>query len=535
MVLQASTGHRATNGITSRGAHELARMIARGELSSAEVVEAHIEQIEQVNAALNAVVVKRYDAARAEARRADEQRAKGEPLGPLHGVPMTVKECLDISGTPSTFGLSARAAINATSDDVYVARMRKAGAIVLGKSNVAQLLLYLESDNPLYGRTNNPWDITRSAGGSSGGEAAIIAVGGSPLGLGTDLGGSTRVPATFCGIASLKPTAGRTPDNGRYSIPIGQRAIVSQVGVLARTVDDVALGTRVLTEAPVSQAAPPRTYSDAGSVDVAQLRIAMYTHDGTIKPAGAVARAVTEAARLLEQRGAHVTEWTPPDVGHAVDLFYGLLSADGGAGMARALRGSVRDARIKDILMAASGSPRKVAAIRWLVTRMGQHSLASLLRNYGHADTNHYWNLVEAQMAYQRQFLDALDTDRGGPFDVILCPGSALPAFVHGATKDLAIGGGYTALYNVLGYPAGVVPFTRVRADEEVGRLPSKDKAEQAAYRTEQGSAGLPVGVQVVARPWNEHVALAVMRAIEAAASQRPDYPRMASLPHSGD
>jgi fatty acid amide hydrolase len=191
---------------------ELAEMIARGEATSLEVVDAHIERVEQVNQALNAVVVKLYDRARASAREADDRRARGDALGPLHGVPVSVKEALDVEGTPSTFGLPSRAGGEAERDCDYVARLREAGAIVIGKTNVAQLLLYYESDNPVYGRTNNPWNLERTPGGSSGGEAAIIAARGSPMGLGTDIGGSVRVPATFCGIAALKPTMGRTPE-----------------------------------------------------------------------------------------------------------------------------------------------------------------------------------------------------------------------------------------------------------------------------------------------------------------------------------
>src|ERR1700736_210731 len=223
-------------------AGELARRIADGSLTAAEAVEAHIVRIERVNPALNAVVVKRYDEARAEARDAARRRAAGEPLGAMHGVPVTVKECLDFAGLPSTFGLASRARHAAEADDPYVARMRAAGAIVLAKTNVAQMLLAVESSNPVYGRTNNPWNLDRSPGGSSGGEGAVVATGGSPLGLGTDIGGSVRIPAAFCGIAALKPTQGRTPDQGRCSVPIGERAIVSQVGVLGRTVADVALG-----------------------------------------------------------------------------------------------------------------------------------------------------------------------------------------------------------------------------------------------------------------------------------------------------
>src|SRR6202171_690139 len=178
--------------LTTLSATELAKMIASGDISSVEAVEAHIERIERVNPALNAVVVKRYDAARSEAKEADARRARGEKLAPLHGVPITIKESLDLAGTPSTFGLPSRANQKAGQDDLYVKRVRDAGAIILGKTNRARLLLYSESDNPVYGRANNPWNLARTPGGSSGGQAAIIAAGGSPVGPGTDNGGRAR-------------------------------------------------------------------------------------------------------------------------------------------------------------------------------------------------------------------------------------------------------------------------------------------------------------------------------------------------------
>jgi fatty acid amide hydrolase len=148
-----------------------------------------------------------------------------------------------------------------------------------------------------------------------------------------------------------------------------------------------------------------------------------------------------------------------------------------------------------------------------------------MLRNFGYHDTLHYWRLVEAQDAYQQQFARALDSDPGGPFDLIVCPACAVPAFPHGGSKDLVIGGGYAVLYNVLGYPAGIVPVTRVQPGEESGRRPGRDAMERAAKQAERGSAGLPVGVQIVARPWREHVALAAMRTIWASMRPRPDFP----------
>jgi fatty acid amide hydrolase len=164
-------------------ATELAAQIALGAFTAREAVEAYIARIERLNEALNAVVVKRYDEARAEADAIDQRRARGETLPPLAGVPITVKECLDLAGTAATFGLPGRIATRAAIDDPYVGRLRAAGAIVIAKTNVAQLLIFTETDNPVYGRTNNPWNLERSSGGSSGGEAAILAAGGSALAL----------------------------------------------------------------------------------------------------------------------------------------------------------------------------------------------------------------------------------------------------------------------------------------------------------------------------------------------------------------
>lgn len=514
-----------TEALTRLPARELAARIARGEVSAAEVVEAHIARIEQVNPALNAVVVQRYDAARAEARAADERRARGEPLGPLHGVPVTIKESLDVAGMPATFGITTRVATSATADDRYVARLREAGAIILGKTNVAQLLFYNESDNPVYGRTSNPWNVGRTPGGSSGGEGAIIAADGSPLGLGTDIAGSLRHPATFCGIVSLKPTAGRTPDAGRYSLPVGQRAIVSQVGPLARTVDDAALALEVINGGRNPDVEPAQPLGDPTTVDLSTLRVAYYSDDGTFTVSPAVRRAVVEAAGMLAGRGAQVLEWQPPDVPVALDVAYGIFSADGGRGMRRALRGSKVDPRIGTLLRLAGVSRQASRALSRLLRLMGDRHTARAVATFGYRDTLHYWRLVEAQLDYQERFLHALDTDEGGPFDVIVCPAWPLPAIPHGASATLLSAGAYALLYNVLGYPTGVVPVTRVQPGEESQRRRSPDRMERAARKAEQGSAGLPVGVQVVARPWREHVALAAMRAIEEAARQRDDFP----------
>ncbi len=520
-----------TNPIGS-SASDLAASIRSGEISALEVTEAHIARIEAVNPKLNAVVVKRYEQARQEARQADERRHRGEALPPLHGVPVTIKDSIDLEGLPSTFGLPSRANTRAESDDRYAARLREAGAIVLGKTNAAQLLMSYETDNPVYGRTNNPWNLERTSGGSSGGEGAIIAAGGSGLGLGSDIAGSVRIPAAFSGIVGFKPTNGRTDDAGRYSLPPGQRAVVSQIGVLARTVADATLGLEVINGGRAPNAEPPRPLGDLGSVNLKGLRVAYYTDDGTFNAAPAARRAVLEAAEALEGLGAQVTEFAPPDVPQALGIFFGLMTADG----ARGLKGVIgRDKLIPQMatLLQQMQSPRPlVRALEAVFKVLGQQSSATIFPYVGFHDTHHYWTMVEAQMAYQERFRLALETSPGGPFELILCPANALPAITHGSgSGPVATLGGYALLYNFLGYPAGVLPWTRVRQDEETERpANSRDWVEKAARKIELGSAGLPIGVQVVARPWRDHVALGVMRALETVASSRSDYPRMAEL-----
>lgn len=506
-------------------ASALAARIADGSISAVQAVEAHIARIEAVNPALNAVVVKRYAEARAEALDADRRRAAGAPLGPLHGVPVTIKECLDFAGLPSTFGLPSRARSAADADDMYVARLRAAGAIVLGKTNVSQLLIALESSNPVYGRSSNPWNLARSPGGSSGGEGAIIAAGGSPLGIGTDIGGSVRIPAAFCGIASMKPTQGRAPDRSRYSVPIGQRAVVSQVGVLARAVDDVALGLAVVAGGREDDLVPTVALGDYRAVDVTRLRVAVYEDDGAFAASPAVRRGVREAAAMLAAAGAQVTPWTPPDANEAIDLYFGLLTGDRGRGLGTLARGQKIDPTIAPLMMFAQRSHRTLGIIRALLNAVGQRGSSEKLRAFGYGDTAHHWSLVERQLDYRERFLRALDDADGGPFDVVLCPPCAVPAYTHGAARDLGLLGSYSLLANLLGFPAGVVPVTRVRAGEDAGGPPSRDMVTAAVNRVDRDSAGLPIGVQLIARPWREDVALAAMQAIEMAARGREGYP----------
>ncbi len=368
---------------------------------------------------------------------------------------------------PSSFGLTTRKDALARVDAPAVAALKRAGAIVLGKTNVAQLSLFYESDNPVYGRTNNPWNLSRTSGGSTGGEGAIIAAHGSPLGLGADIGGSVRIPAAFCGIASMKPTAGRCDDPGRFSVPIGQRAIVSQIGPMARHVEDVALAMEIISQ---SDGAPAMPLGDHRKVDLSSLRVGYYTHDGTFAVSPAIARAVTEAAEGMRQQGVHVTQWSPPRVPDAVALYFGLLSADGAAGMKRMLAGGKRDSRANSMALLAS-LPASVRAVASAALRlMGQTSLAHFISLFGYTRTDEYWRLVEQLLDYQASFAAALKRDR---IHIILCPPCALPAYTHGASGVLGTAGGYSILYNV------GLPRRRgaVHAGESGGRVDADTRA----------------------------------------------------------
>ena len=313
--------------LTRLSASELARRIAAGHLSSQEVVEAHIRHIEVVNPRLNAVVVPLFEQARAEASRADRLRKQGTLLGPLHGVPITLKEQYMVAGTPTTVGLMSYKSKVMEQEGPLVTRLRQAGAIILGKTNASQLLLSLSGscENPVYGRTNNPWDLARAPGGSSGGEAAIIAAGGSPLGLGADAGGSIRIPAHFCGLYSLLPTARRLTnlDTAPHAEVAGQEAIIAQPCPMARSAQDLRLAMHILA-APglnaLDPSVPPVPWPDPTAVSLTGLRIGMYTDNGVFSVAPAVRRAVEEAAQILRACGALVESWNPPDVAEAVRL-----------------------------------------------------------------------------------------------------------------------------------------------------------------------------------------------------------------------
>ena len=295
----------------------LARAIATKRLSSLEVVRAHLEHIHTVNPRLNAVVFGTAESALKEARAADRRNRRGAVLGPLHGVPFTVKDIFDTAGLPTTAGLRMLRSNVPERDATVIARMRRAGAILIGKTNCPPGGAGDDSWNPLHGGTRNPYDLNRSPGASSSGEAAIIAAAGSPLGVGSDSGGSIRLPAGYCGVAALKPTAGLVPVTGAYGLVGGLSDPRSQVGPMARYVSDLRLALRVMAgpDGFDSGVVPVSTHRHTPQLE--GLRVAFYADDGLARPATAVQATVRAAAAALSAAGCRVTEERPPGLAEA--------------------------------------------------------------------------------------------------------------------------------------------------------------------------------------------------------------------------
>jgi amidase len=465
LIGSAEAATEAGNDITQKSASELARAIRSKQLSSKAVVEAHLARIAEVNPKLNAIVQLTADSARKEADEADAALARGEIKGPLHGVPMTIKDTLETTGVICTGGTKGRANYVPKADATAVARLRAAGAIFLGKTNVPELAGAVETDNLVYGRTNNPYDLTRTPGGSSGGEAAIISSCGSPLGLGTDAGGSIRIPAHFCGLAAIKPTSGRVPRTGQFPQPMGARAPVFHVSLIARPVEDLALAL------PIISGPDFRDHSIVGmplldpkAVTLGGLKLAFFEDDGLASPTREIAAAVRDSARAFADAGVKVEEKRTPDAEKAATVYHDMSRGDGGAGT-RAFLKSIGSDPI---------SPLFEKALTYSVAPAMANTtdaLAAFVR----------WDLFRNSML---RFMEN--------YDAVLSAVAPFPALLHGTSFDEQNrkGFGYSQMYNLTGWPTATV---RVGASPE----------------------GLPLGVQVAARPWREDVALALVAHLE--------------------
>lgn len=460
----------STDDLIDASATQLAGLIQSKQASSYEVVSACLVRIEAVNPKLNAVVLLTAEQALEAARRADAALARGKVIGPLHGVPMTIKDAFETAGVISTGGTLGRAKHVPAEDAPTVARLRAAGGIMLGKTNLPELSMGSESTNLVYGQTNNPYDLSRVPGGSTGGEAAIIAAGGSPCGLGSDAGGSIRVPCHFCGIAGIKPTYGRVPTTGDW--PWFPHRLIA-VGPMARRVEDLALLLPILAGPDGRDAdVVPMPLSDPAAVQLRGLRVALYTDNGVARVTPETDAAVRAAGRALEEAGAVVEEDCPPNVAESHELMMGLFGGDGGEWCRAALE-EAGTTRIHPLL-----------EDRLRIMQPSACSSAELTR------------LVKRCDAFRSRMLAFMQR-----YDAILCPVYAEPAPPHGTTQapERIRAGSYARTYNLTGYPGAVV-------------------------RGGTSPEGLPIGVQLVARPWREDVALALAQHIDTALGgwQRP-------------
>lgn len=449
----------------------MAEQIRKKKLSPVELVDAHLARIEKLNPKLNAFVQVDADAARREARTAEDAAHRGERLGPLHGVPVSIKSSIEVAGWRCEAGTKLREGFVASHDAPLVSRLRQAGAIILGNTNTPELLMAWETDNLLYGRTNNPWDLSRTPGGSSGGEAAAIAAGCSAGGVGSDGGGSIRVPAHFSGICGLKPTPGRIPATGHFPTSVGPFALIGVVGPMARTVADVKVLFEVMqgpddgdpSSAPVSVRWPSHD-------DVKKLRVGYFEDDGRTPVTPETRAAVRTAAEALKRAGFEVEPFRPKGLEQARQLWWQFFGIAGGMLLKPMTKGREADLSpiLRQFLSWAAVEPSHTGQTlldAWIMRDVVRMEIFSQMREY----------------------------------PILLCPVASIPAFRHGE-RSWEIDGqtvryldawSYTEWFNLLGTPAAVVP---------VG----------------QSKEGLPIGVQIVARPWQEELVLAVAAELEA-------------------
>jgi amidase len=458
-------GGRGVSELWRKSALELAAMVRGREVSSREVIQAHLDRVEAVNPHVNAIVRLLPEQALAAADEADRLAAGGTWLGPLHGVPFTVKENIDLAGTPTTQGVPALAEAIAPVDAPPVERLRAAGAIPFGRTNLPDFALRVHTDSALHGLTRNPWNPQRTAGGSSGGEAAALATGMSPLGLGTDLGGSLRNPAHCCGVASIKPSTGAVP--AATVIPPEDMTISYQLmaveGVMARRVADLRAGfTAIAGQHPRDPLSVPAVFTDLTPGERPAVAVLPEPPGGSTHPG--VAAAVRRAADALADDGFKVTEAVPPDYEQAAELWAAILAAD-----VRVIK------PVLDQLMGAGG--------RQSIDYLDGYLPASDLAGWATAHTARHGLARRWSLWYQE-------------YPVLLSPVWSQPAFP--LDFDIASLDGAIATLelirpvlpaNLLGTPAAVVPAGM--AD------------------------GLPVGVQVMGGKYTELRCLAVAEAIE--------------------
>jgi amidase len=436
---------------------QLATTIRAGDVSAVEVLEAHLAQIEAHNPMLNAIVTLDAEQARAQARAADAALARGEECGPLHGVPFTLKDAHATAGMRTTSGFPPLADHVPQADSTVTARLKAAGGVLIGKTNLPPLLADYQSNNPIFGRTNNPWNIERTSGGSSGGAAVALAAGMTPFEIGTDLSSSIRIPAHFCGVFGLKPTEQRVSLDGLIPglPPPRSVRIMSCIGPMARTAEDLALLYRIIAGPDERDTdVQPVPIKELPEIALKNLRIAFATTFPGLPVALDIRHAIEQLAQQLDRAGAVVEQAALP----ALDFTRDLTSAGELIGM-----------MVGAFQPEADKAPTTLAQYLEALHRRDQSMLA--------------WE----------QFFQS--------WDALLCPAAMVTAFPHcepgsplrvdEQDVNYWMVSGHGTLFNYTGHPAAVLPYTQDRA-------------------------GLPIGVQLVGPRWGESRLLAIASALSA-------------------
>ena len=453
--------------ITLLSAVEQLAMLRESKISPLELAEEHIRAIEHLNPKLNAITD--FDAERVREQARSLQLSK-EPRGALYGLPVTIKSSIAVAGHRCEAGSLLRRGTVAERDAVIVSRMRRGGAVFLGTTNCPEFLMGYESDNSLYGRTCNPWDVSTTAGGSSGGEAAAIAAGMSAAGFGSDSGGSVRVPAHFTGICSLKPTSGRIPAAGHVPPCYGPFSILGAIGPMARTIEDVSFLFATLngqdeTDA-TSSAVPLRAVNEA---DLKAISIGYFEDDGLTPVTPETRVAVQDAVRALERRGFRPRPFRPKNLEAARKLWWKFFVRCGAMFVRPMFH--AHEEQISPTLA-------DFFAIAHREPPLGGDELLQVWAECDH---------LRGQLLREMR-----------EFPILICPACAIPAFRHGERSWNVEGTQleyldvmrYTQWFNLLASPAAVVPVSR-------------------------SSAGLPIGVQIAGRPFEDEIVLAIASAID--------------------
>lgn len=467
------------------------------------MLASHVARHQATHAALNALIQPRHAAALAEAQAVTAAIAAGSPPGALAGVPVSVKECFPLRGMFTTLGIVSRRGAVDTVDASIVTRLRAAGAVIVGKANVPQAMFLHETVNPVWGRSRHPRHPDRNPGGSSGGDAALVAAGVVPLAVGTDLAGSIRQPAHACGIVGIVPRTATLGDGGSFDTMPQLRLVRPRAGLLAARVADLRSGLTALGVVTTGATPPIRS-----------LRLGWFDDCGPLAPAPAIRRGIREAVGALAAAGATVTQISGTLWEQAAWLQLAMMSADGGSNVRGLYSGSRPMPEVARLLRLA-GIPRWprpfLAAMAQLT---GRQIEAQAVRATGPRSRPALQELEQARAELGQKFLSLAVS-----FDAIICPVSAVPAMRHGTAGRLVVAASSCLAANLFDLPAGAVPVTTVRPDEETGRRQDRDPVARLAAETDHGSRGLPVGVQVVGlrtEPCGgEHAVLDIMERIE--------------------